>query len=55
MDLLYGDPVTRLTLGLTVARYNIGGGDDPNHTHMRPDAQMEGFQSGPGAAFDWTP
>jgi len=54
MDLLYGDPVTRLTLGLTVARYNIGGGDDPNHTHMRPDAQMEGFQSGPGAPFDWT-
>ncbi|HWW87777.1 MAG TPA: glycoside hydrolase [Vicinamibacterales bacterium] len=21
---------------------------------MRPDAQMEGFQSGPGASFDWT-
>jgi hypothetical protein len=21
---------------------------------MRADAQMEGFQSGPGAAFDWT-
>jgi O-glycosyl hydrolase len=54
MDLLYGDPTTRLTLGFTVARYNIGGGDDPNHTHMRPDAQMEGFQSGPGAPFDWT-
>lgn len=54
MDLLYGDPATRLTLGLTVARYNIGGGDDPTHTHMRPDAQMEGFQPGPGAPFDWT-
>jgi O-glycosyl hydrolase len=54
MDLLYGDPATRLTLGFTVARYNIGGGDDPTHTHMRPDAQMEGFQSGPDAAFDWT-
>lgn len=54
MDLLYGDPATRPTLGLTVARYNIGGGDDPTHTHMRPDAQMEGFQSGPGAPFDWT-
>lgn len=54
MDLLYGDPATRLTLGFTVARYNIGGGDDPSHKHMRADAQMEGFQSGPGAAFDWT-
>jgi hypothetical protein len=54
MDLLFGDPATRLTLGFTVARYNIGGGDDPTHTHMRPDAQMEGFQSGPGASFDWT-
>ncbi len=54
MDLLYGDPATRLTLGFTVARYNIGGGDDPAHQHMRPDAQMEGFQSGPDAAFDWT-
>jgi O-glycosyl hydrolase len=54
MDLLYGDPVARLTLGFNIARYNIGGGDDPGHTHMRPDGQMEGYQSGPGAAFDWT-
>jgi hypothetical protein len=54
MDLLYGDPTARLTLGLTVARYYIGGGDDPTHTHMRPDAQMEGYQSGLGAPFDWT-
>ncbi|MBV8926288.1 MAG: RICIN domain-containing protein [Bradyrhizobium sp.] len=54
MDLLYGDPATRLTLGFNIARYNIGGGDDPNHAHMRPDAQMEGYQSGPDAAFDWT-
>jgi O-glycosyl hydrolase len=54
MDLLYGDPATRLTLGFNIARYNIAGGDDPTHAHMRADAQMEGFQSGPGAAFDWT-
>lgn len=53
MDLLFGDPATRLTLGFNIARYDIGGGDDPTHTHMRPDAQMEGYQSGPGAAFDW--
>jgi O-glycosyl hydrolase len=54
MDLLYGDPAKRLTLGFNIARYNIAGGDDPTHKHMRADAQMEGFQSGPGAAFDWT-
>ena len=54
MDLLFGDPATRLTLGFTIARYNIGGGDDPTHKHMRADAQMEGFQSGPNAPFDWT-
>ena len=54
MDLLYGDPETRLTLGFTIARYNVGGGDAPAHTHMRPDAQMEGYQSGPDAPFDWT-
>jgi len=54
MDLLYGEPATRLTLGFNIARYNIAGGDDPAHEHMRADAQMEGFQSGPDAAFDWT-
>jgi O-glycosyl hydrolase len=54
MDLLYGDPATRLTLGFNIARYNIGGGDDPTHKHMRPDCQMEGFQITQGAAFDWT-
>ncbi|HYL98335.1 MAG TPA: glycoside hydrolase [Blastocatellia bacterium] len=54
MDLLFGDPATRLTLGFNIARYNIGGGDDPAHKHMRPDAQMEGFQASPGAPFDWT-
>jgi O-glycosyl hydrolase len=54
MNLLYGDPATRLTLGFNVARYNIAGGDDPTHKHMRADAQMEGFQSGPNATFDWT-
>jgi hypothetical protein len=54
MDLLFGDPAARLTLGFTIARYNIAGGDNPVHKHMRADAQMEGFQSGPNAPFDWT-
>lgn len=54
MDLLFGDPATHLTLGFNIARYSIAGGDDPTHKHMRADAQMEGFQSGPDAPFDWT-
>jgi hypothetical protein len=53
MDLLYGDPATRMTLGFNIVRYYIGAGDDPTHVHMRADAQMEGFQIGPDAAFDW--
>ncbi len=53
LDLLYGDPATRMTLGFNIARYNIAGGDDPAHKHMRADAQMEGFQTGPSTAFDW--
>ena len=54
MDLLFGDPATRLTLGLTIVRYNIGGGDDPAHTHMEAGVQMDGFRPGPDAPFDWT-
>jgi O-glycosyl hydrolase len=54
MDLLFGDPATRLTLGFNVARYNIGGGDDPTHKHMRADAQMDGFQDAANGPFDWT-
>jgi O-glycosyl hydrolase len=53
MDLLFGDPASRLTLGLTIARYNIGGGDDPTHEHMTPAAQMEGFQPTADGPFDW--
>ena len=29
-------------LGLNVVRYNIGGGDDPRHNHMRPGAAVPG-------------
>lgn len=47
-------------LNMNIFRYNIGGGDDPAHRggHMVKGkgvrAEMEGFQSGPGAAYDWT-
>ncbi len=40
MELLYGKD----GLDWNIARYNIGGGDDPSHTHM-PDARnMPGFK-----------
>lgn len=45
LDLLYDQ---NSGLGLTVARYNIGGGDDPSHTHMRNGACLEGYQPAPG-------
>jgi len=45
MDLLYGDPATRLTLGFTVARYSIGGGDVWAATHAR--SPSNGASSGP--------
>lgn len=45
LDLLYDQTNG---LGLTVARYNIGGGDDPTHTHMRNGANLEGYQPSEG-------
>jgi len=39
-------------LGLTVARYNIGGGDDPTHHHMRPGGDIPGYQPARGV-WDW--
>ena len=45
LDLLYDQTNG---LGLTVARYNIGGGDDPSHTHMRNGANLEGYQPSEG-------
>lgn len=45
LDLLYDETDG---LGLTVARYNIGGGDDPSHTHMRNGANLEGYQPSEG-------
>jgi O-glycosyl hydrolase len=54
MDLLFGDPNQRLTLGFNIARYNIGGGENPEHSHMRADAQMDGFLDAPGGQYDWS-
>ena len=40
------DPVNGL--GMNILRYNIGGGDDPEHTHItRTDSMMPGFWKNP--------
>jgi O-glycosyl hydrolase len=40
-DLLYN---AETGLGMNIARYNIGGGDDPSHRHItRTDSMMPGF------------
>ena len=61
MDLLFGDPASGPGLGLNVVRYNIGGGDNPDRGRCphppqaaQPGAWVEGFLSGPGAAYDWS-
>jgi O-glycosyl hydrolase len=39
-------------LSLTVVRYNIGGGEKPDHRHMPWFRQMEGFEPAAGV-WDW--
>ena len=41
-------------LGLTVFRYNVGGGDDPSHHHLRPGGDVPGFRASATAPYDWT-
>jgi O-glycosyl hydrolase len=41
-------------LGFTIFRYNIGGGDQPGHNHMRSGGAIPGFKPTETAAFDWT-
>jgi hypothetical protein len=40
-------------LGLSVFRYNIGGGDDPTHHHMRRWGDVPGFKPTADAPYDW--
>ncbi len=47
---LVADPVNGL--GYNVFRYNIGGGENPAHTHMDTFRDMPGFEQENGT-FDW--
>lgn len=40
-------------LGLNIARYNIGGGENPSHEHMRVSAEIPGYEPSPGV-WDWS-
>ncbi|GKX28917.1 hypothetical protein SH1V18_13970 [Vallitalea longa] len=51
MDLLYSPTKG---LGFTVARYNIGGGDNPSHSHMRIGGDVPGYLPIEGGNYDWT-
>ncbi len=51
-DVFYGDDGLRLN----IARFNIGGGDNPTHTHItRTDSNMPGYTvwNGQKASYDW--
>ncbi|MBR0484546.1 MAG: discoidin domain-containing protein [Oscillospiraceae bacterium] len=51
-DVFYGDNGLRLN----IARFNIGGGDNPSHTHItRTDSNMPGYTvwNGQNASYDW--
>ena len=51
-DLFYGDEGLRMN----IARFNIGGGDDPSHTHItRTDSNMPGYTvyNNGNVTYDW--
>jgi O-glycosyl hydrolase len=41
-------------LGLNIFRYNIGGGENPAHTHMRAGGNVPGYKASATAAYDWS-
>lgn len=40
-------------LGMTIFRYNIGGGEQPGHTHMRVDAAVPGYKPTEAGPYAW--
>ncbi|MBN1130897.1 MAG: hypothetical protein JXA71_18050 [Chitinispirillaceae bacterium] len=41
-------------LGFTHFRYNIGGGDQPGHNHMRTGGAIPGYKPTEAGSYDWT-
>jgi len=46
------DPVNGLNMN--IFRYNIGGGDDPTHSHIPVSAAVPGFKDSQASAYNWT-
>lgn len=44
---------TNTGLGMTIFRYNIGGGDQPGHKHMRVDAAVPGYKATETGPYAW--
>ncbi|HEX8323553.1 MAG TPA: glycoside hydrolase [Tepidisphaeraceae bacterium] len=40
-------------MGMNLFRYNIGGGDDPSHKHLRRWGDVPGFKASADAPYDW--
>ncbi len=50
MDLIFGES----GLGLNIMRYNVGGGDDPSHNHIkRVEAVVPGYKTSADGAYNW--
>lgn len=41
-------------LGMSLFRYNIGGGDEPTHHHFRRWGDVPGFKASADAEYDWS-
>lgn len=41
-------------LNMNVFRFNIAGGENPAHSHMRSDAVIPGYKPTEAGAYDWT-
>lgn len=47
------DPTTGLNMN--IFRFNIGGGDDPSHSHLRGDGgNMPGYKASATSTYNWT-
>lgn len=44
---------TAAGLGMTLFRYNIGGGDKPGHAHMRVDGRVPGYKPTETGPYAW--
>ena len=41
-------------IGMNIVRYNIGGGDNPSHTHLQAGKAVPGFKPTESGGYDWT-